>query len=281
MTKAVAQVAPRQGSLKLVNTERIKSRGAFAVVEARVMIFMKYLPALLSVAVANPFLYLLAVGVGVGKLINAHSGGVDGVKYLTFLAPALLATAAIQNALDEVVFPTLEGFKWNKNFFAMNATPISAKQIANGVLIAAMTRVLFSVTVYGTIIFLFGGFTTARGWLAIPTALAAAAAFGAFIMGIAAWTTNDDQFFMVLNRFIIMPLFLFSGTFYQLSSMPIYLRWVGWLSPLWHCTELGRYLTYGHHISAYMFAFHIVYIIAMFTFGMNFAHRQFTKRLSR
>jgi len=274
-------VAPRQGSLKLVNTERIKSRGAFAVVEARVMIFMKYLPALLSVAVANPFLYLLAVGVGVGKLINAHSGGVDGVKYLTFLAPALLATAAIQNALDEVVFPTLEGFKWNKNFFAMNATPISAKQIANGVLIAAMTRVLFSVTVYGTIIFLFGGFTTARGWLAIPTALAAAAAFGAFIMGIAAWTTNDDQFFMVLNRFIIMPLFLFSGTFYQLSSMPIYLRWVGWLSPLWHCTELGRYLTYGHHISAYMFAFHIVYIIAMFTFGMNFAHRQFTKRLSR
>jgi len=281
LTKAVAQVAPRQGSLKLVNTERIKSRGAFAVVEARVMIFMKYLPALLSVAVANPFLYLLAVGVGVGKLINAHSGGVDGVKYLTFLAPALLATAAIQNALDEVVFPTLEGFKWNKNFFAMNATPISAKQIANGVLIAAMTRVLFSVTVYGTIIFLFGGFTTARGWLAIPTALAAAAAFGAFIMGIAAWTTNDDQFFMVLNRFIIMPLFLFSGTFYQLSSMPIYLRWVGWLSPLWHCTELGRYLTYGHHISAYMFAFHIVYIIAMFTFGMNFAHRQFTKRLSR
>ena len=274
-------MAPRQGSLNLVNTERIKSRGAFAVVEARVMIFMKYLPALLSVAVANPFLYLLAVGVGVGKLINAHSGGVDGVKYLTFLAPALLATAAIQNALDEVVFPTLEGFKWNKNFFAMNATPISAKQIANGVLIAAMTRVLFSVTVYGTIIFLFGGFTTARGWLAIPTALAAAAAFGAFIMGIAAWTTNDDQFFMVLNRFIIMPLFLFSGTFYQLSSMPIYLRWVGWLSPLWHCTELGRYLTYGHHISASMFAFHILYIIGMFTFGMNFAHRQFAKRLSR
>ena len=71
----MVQVAPRQGSLNLVNTERIKSRGAFAVVEARVMIFMKYLPALLSVAVANPFLYLLAVGVGVGKLINAHSGG--------------------------------------------------------------------------------------------------------------------------------------------------------------------------------------------------------------
>lgn len=271
----------RKGSLLLVNTERTKARGTFAVVEARVMIYMKYLPSVVSVAVANPFLYLLAVGVGVGKLINAHSGGVDGVKYLTFLAPALLSTAAIQNALDEVVFPTLEGFKWNKSFFAMNATPISGKQIANGVLLAAMSRVLFSVTVYGTIIYLFGGFSSPRGWLAIPTSLAAGASFGAFLMGITAWTKNDDQFFMVLNRFIIMPLFLFSGTFYQLSSIPIYLRWIGWFSPLWHTTELGRYFTYGHHISGLMFIVHIGFLGSMFVFGIIFAHRQFESRLSK
>ena len=274
-------MAPRIGSLLLVDTERIKRRGAFAVVEVRVMTYMKYLPALLSVAIANPFLYLLAVGVGVGKLINTHSGGVDGVKYLTFLAPALLAPAAIQNAMDEVVFPTLEGFKWNKNFFAMNATPISAKQIVNGVLIAAMSRVLFSVTVYGAIVYLFGGFTTARGWLSIPTSLAAGASFGAFIMGIAAWAKNDDTFFMVVGRFVMMPLFLFSGTFYQLSTMPIYLRWIGWLSPLWHTTELGRFLTYGHHISAMMFVFHIGYLALMFTAGIIFSHRQFARRLAK
>ncbi len=271
----------RIGSLSLVNIERVKSRGALAVVESRVLIFLKYIPALISTAVANPFLYLVAVGIGVGKLINAHSGGVDGVKYLTFLAPALLSTAAIQNAMDEVVFPTLEGFKWNKSFFAMNATPISGKQIANGVLLAAMSRVLFSVVVYGTIIFLFGGFSSARAWFAIPTALVAGAAFGAFIMGITAWTKNDDNFFMVLNRFIMMPLFLFSGTFYQLSSIPIYLRWIGWLSPLWHTTELGRFLTYGHHISVVMFFVHCGFLIAMFTFGITFAHRQFERRLSK
>ena len=271
----------RKGSLLLVNTERIKARGALAVVEARVMIFMKYLPALISTSVANPFLFLVAIGAGVGKLINARSGGVDGVRYLVFLAPALLSTAAIQNAMDEVVFPTLEGFKWNKSFFAINATPISGKQIANGVLLAAMTRVLFSVSVYGTIIYLFGGFSSARGWLAILTSLASGACFGAFIMGIAAWSKNDDQFFMVLNRFVMMPLFLFSGTFYQLSSIPIYLRWIGWFSPLWHTTELGRYLTYGHHISGMMFFVHSSFLIAMFTFGIAFAHRQFEKRLSR
>jgi len=271
----------RQGSLALVKVERIRTRGAFAVVESRLLILMKYIPSLLAVAVANPLLYLLAVGVGVGKLINTHSGGVDGVKYLTFLAPALLATAAIQNAMDEVVFPTLEGFKWNKSFFAINATPITGKQIANGVLIAAMYRVLFSVTVYGVIVYLFGGFTSARGWFSIPTSLAAGASFGAFIMGIAAWAKNDDSFFMILGRFVMMPLFLFSGTFYQLSTMPIYLRWIGWFSPLWHTTELGRFLTYGHHISAMMFVVHIAYIAAMFTFGIIFSHRQFERRLTK
>ena len=271
----------RQGSLIIVDVERIKSHGAFAVAESRLLILLKYIPAIISGAVANPLLFLLAIGIGVGKLINAHSGGVDGVNYLTFLAPALLSTAAIQNSMDEVVFPTLEGFKWHKTFFAMNATPITGKQIANGLLLTALLRALFSVTTYGTIIYLFGGFTSARGWLAIPTSLAAGAAFGAFIMGVAAWAKNDDSFFMIVGRFVMMPLFLFSGTFYQLSTMPIYLRWIGWLSPLWHTTELGRFLTYGHHISALMFAVHIGYLVTMFAFGMTFAHRQFEKRLSK
>ncbi len=274
-------MAARQGSLVIVDVDRIKRHGALSVVEGRLLVLLKYIPGLTSAAVANPFLYLIAIGVGVGKLINAHSGGVDGVKYLTFLAPALLSTAAIQNALDEVVFPTLEGFKWNKSFFAINSTPISGRQIANGILIASLVRVTFSVTIYGTIVYLFGGFTSIRGWLAIPTSFAAAAAFGAFIMGIAAWAKNDDSFFMVLGRFVMMPLFLFSGTFYQLSSMPIYLRWIGWLSPLWHTTELGRYLTYGHHISGLMFCVHIGYLVAMFSFGMRFAHRQFEQRLAK
>jgi lipooligosaccharide transport system permease protein len=66
-----------------------------------------------------------------------------------------------------------------------------------------------------------------------------------------------------------------------LSSIPIYLRWIGWLSPLWHTTELGRYLTYGHHISALMFFVHIGFLVAMFAFGINFAHRQFEKRLAK
>lgn len=269
----------RQGSLAIVDVKRIKSRGALFVTESRLLNMRKFLAAVISIAVANPTLYLIAIGLGVGKLINNHSGGVDGVSYLTFLAPALLATAAIQTAMDEVVFVTIQGFKWDKVFFAINATPITGKQIANGVFLSALLRTAFSVLVYGVVIDLFGGFSSARGWLAIFIGLLAGAAFGGLLLGISAWVKNDDQFFNILGRFIMMPLFLFSGTFYQLSTLPIYLRWVGWFSPIWHGTELGRYLTYGHHISPIMFIVHFSYLFAMLYFGLWFAYRQFEKRL--
>ena len=272
-------MATRQGSLKIVDVQRIKSRGAFSVTESRILIMRKFIPVVISIAVANPTLYLIAVGLGVGKLINHHSGGVDGVKYLTFLAPALLATAAIQTAMDETVFTTIQGFKWGKVFYAMNATPLSGRQIANGVFLSAFLRTAFSTVIYGVIIDLFGGFSSQRGWLAVLVGTLAGSAFGALMLGISAWIRNDDQFFNILGRFIMMPLFLFSGTFYQLSTLPIYLRWVGWASPIWHATELGRYMTYGHHISFVMFIVHFGYLFAMLSFGLWLAYREFEKRL--
>ena len=272
-------MATRQGSLKIVDVQRIKSRGAFSVTESRILIMRKFIPVVISIAVANPTLYLIAVGLGVGKLINHHSGGVDGVKYLTFLAPALLATAAIQTAMDETVFTTIQGFKWGKVFYAMNATPLSGRQIANGVFLSAFLRTAFSTVIYGVIIDLFGRFSSQRGWLAVLVGLLAGSSFGALMLGISAWIRNDDQFFNILGRFIMMPLFLFSGTFYQLSTLPIYLRWVGWASPIWHATELGRYMTYGHHISFVMFIVHFGYLFAMLSFGLWLAYREFEKRL--
>ena len=272
-------MSTRLSSLAIVNIDQIKARGALYVAESRILNIRKFLPVVISIAVASPTLYLIAIGLGVGKLINHHSGGVDGVSYLTFLAPALLATAAIQTAMDEVVFTTIQGFKWGKIFYAMNATPLTGRQIADGVFLSAMLRTAFSVLVYGTVIYLFGGITNARGWLAVLVGLLAGAAFGALLLGISAWIKNDDQFFNILGRFIMMPLFLFSGTFYQLSTLPIYLRWVGWLSPIWHSTELGRFMTYGHHISPLMFVVHLTYLFLMLGFGISLAYRQFEARL--
>lgn len=273
----------RKGSLSLVNEERIRRFGSFYVSESRYKHMAKWLTGIITQAIANPLLYLLSVGVGIGSLVDKSQGttGVDGVSYLTFLGPALLASTAIQGAIDEVVMPTLQGFKWNKNFFAMNATPLTGKQIANGVYLAALTRVALTVSMYWALLFLFGALKAGTAWLAIAVAIFAGAAFGAMMLTVAAKIVKEDFFFSILGRFVIMPLFLFSGTFYPLSTMPIFLQPIGWISPLWHATELGRYFTYGHSISGTMLVVHIAFLAVILVVGIKSAQRAYTQRLAK
>lgn len=273
----------RVGSLKLVNAARIARRGSFSVAEARLRNMAKFLWVIVFEALANPMLYLISVGIGIGSLVDQNLGddGVGGVSYLTFLAPALLATTAIQSAMDEVVFPSLDGFKWQKSYFAMNATPITPRQIASGVFLAAMVRTVFAVTCYWILLYLFGALESDRAWLAIVTAILAGAGFGALMLGLISFIDNEDLFLTVVNRMIIMPMFLFSGTFYPLSNMPIFLQPIGWISPIWHATELGRFLTYDYPISGVMVMVHIVVMLVLLITGLLWAFKNFERRLAK
>jgi len=273
----------RQGSLKIVDAAKVAARGSIFVAEARLRAMLKWIWLIISLAIANPVLYLVSIGLGVGAYIDKNTGGmgVDGVSYITFLAPALLATAAIQGAIDESVYPTLEGFKWNKTFFSMNATPLSGNHIATGVFLNSLIRVIFTAVIYWFVMLAFGVLESPRAWLAIFTAVMAGAAFGAMMQALAGMLENEDIFFTVLQRFVIMPLFLFSGTFYPLTNMPIYLQWIGWISPLWHATELGRWLTYGHEISSLMLYTHFIFLNSLLLFGVIASRRIFTRRLGK
>ena len=279
----MSQLQQRQGSLKIVDAARVAARGALFVTEARLRTMLKWVWLIIGISIANPVLYLVSIGLGVGAYIDKNTGGmgVDGVSYITFLAPALLATAAIQGAIDESVFPTLEGFKWNKIFFSMNSTPLSGNHIAMGVFFNSLIRVIFTAVMYWLVMLAFGVLEAPRAWLAIFTAVMAGAAFGAMMQALAGMLENENIFFTVLNRFVIMPLFLFSGTFYPLTKMPIYLQWIGWISPLWHATELGRWLTYGHEISTQMLYVHFVFLNSLLLIGVIASRRIFTRRLAK
>ena len=273
----------RQGSLKIVDAAKVAARGTIFVTEARLRAMLKWIWLILGIAIANPVLYLVSIGLGVGAYIDKNTGGmgVDGVSYITFLAPALLATAAIQGAIDESVYPTLEGFKWDKVFFSMNSTPLSGNHIAMGVFFNSLIRVTFTAIIYWLVMLAFGVLESPRAWLAIFTAIMAGAAFGALMQSLAGLLENENMFFTVLNRFVIMPLFLFSGTFYPLTNMPIYLQWIGWISPLWHATELGRWLTYGHEISTLMLYTHFIFLNSLLLIGIIASRRIFTRRLGK
>ena len=106
-----------------INVAKVRSIGAIYVAEARMSAMLKWKGIIAIVAIGNPLFYLIAIGIGVGVLVSENSGtsGTGGVEYITFIAPALLASAAITGALDEAMFPVMEGFKWRKLFYAMNA----------------------------------------------------------------------------------------------------------------------------------------------------------------
>ena len=262
---------------------KVSAYGPLYVLQYRLTNMRRFLLSIAFYSVADPLLYLLAIGMGVGSLINKNIGlhGIDGVDYLTFLAPALLATSAIRSAMDETMFPTLSGFLWDKLFFGMRATPLTGRDISLGVYFAALVRSFGSSFTYFIIMWAFGVLKSPHAYLALFSSALSGMAFGAVMLAIASRTKNEDTFFTFIGRFVIGPMFFLSGTFFQLNSMPIYVRWVGWISPLWHATDLGRYLTYGSPVPTQLLVVHVLYLTTMTLIGISLSARWFEERLTR
>ena len=265
-----------------IDVARAIRGGSWRVAEYRLRNMFHWWAAIVSFGLGNPVLYLVSIGIGIGGLVNQGSGGqlLGGVSYLEFVAPAMLASAAIQGVMDEVTFPVMEGFNWEKYFFAINSTSINAVQIANGVMIAAILRGVWTVLMYGGILLLFGAIPPSSLVPLMASSLLAGVAWAAAIMAVSANLKNDDGVFAVIGRFIIAPMFLFSGTFYPINLMPIYLQWIGWISPLWHGTDLGRILSYNHPQQGWVVASHWIYLVVWAAVGMTLAARKISQRLA-
>ncbi|MFM6963004.1 MAG: ABC transporter permease [Micrococcales bacterium] len=269
------------GAKKLVDPRRAMLSGPWHVAEYRLRNMSKWWSAVLAFGLGNPVLYLLSVGIGIGALVNkSQAHGVDGVPYLTFLAPALLATSAIQAAMDETSFPTMQGFMWDKSFFAMNSTQLTGRSIVGGIMIASAFRCLFNTTIYALVLWAFGAVNPLQIPALIGSAFLAGMGFAAIMLMTVSFVKQDDGFFAIIGRFIIAPMFMFSGTFYPITNLPIYLQWIGWVSPVWHATDMGRALSYGHSVEPWLMAVHFAYLIAMLFVGIEFGSRQFAKRLA-
>lgn len=266
-----------------VDPARAIRRGAWAVAEYRLFTMSKWMGAIISFGLGNPIIYLVSIGLGIGALVDANTGGqgIDGVSYIQFVAPALLATAAINALQDEVTFPVMQGFVWDKMFYAMHNTPINSRQIANGIMITAAIRGIFTVIIYELVLLVFGAIPLSSALPLFVSSMIAALAFGAAMLAVTVRIENDDALFAIIGRFVIAPMFLFSGTFYPLDQMPIYLQWIGWISPMWHSTQLGRFLSYGMPLEVWEVIMHGGFLAALFTLGMLLAYPKFESRLQK
>jgi lipooligosaccharide transport system permease protein len=231
----------------------------------------------IATSAISPVLYLAALGVGLGTYVN-RTGAIPGGDYLDFVAPGLLAATAMQIASIESSYPIWAGIKWWGTYPSMLATPLRVRDIVIGHQLFVALRVFGSATVYLIVIAAFGGIESPLAVFALPAAMLVGLAFSTPIAGYAALVEHDSGF-AAMFRFAIVPMFLFSATFYPLSRLPEPLQLVAYVTPLWNGVELCRDLTLGRVNPDDLF--HVAYLLTLLVAGFIWALHTHRSRLLR
>jgi lipooligosaccharide transport system permease protein len=230
-------------------------------------------------SLVNPLLYLAALGVGLGTIVDDSANPPAGVPYLDFIAPGLLAAAAMQTAATESSWPVMGAIKWTRTYYAMTATPLTERDVLIGHQLFVITRVLTASAAYLLVVTLFGAVSSWLALLAIPVAVLVGTAFS---MPMAAYASSveHDHSFPPIFRFLIVPMFLFSGTFFPVEQLPLAFELVAYVTPIWHGVELCRGLMLGT-VELLPALGHAAYLGAWTVGGFLLARRTYARRLFR
>ena len=255
----------------------IASRRSLRILEHDLLVFRRGWFSYLLSGLSQPFLYLVAMGIGLGVYVNRNSGTPGGVPYLDYIAPALLVTQAMMAAAFEAAWPIMGKIHWEKTYHAALNTPIGALDLLVGDLMWIGFRATLLSTLFLSVIVVLGAAASPLVVLAVPVAVLTAIAFAAPIMAFTATQTGDSGF-NALFRFGITPLFLFSGTFFPIEKLPPFLQPLAWITPLYHGVAAARSLALGQ-VDAVGLTVHVAALAAFALAGLAAARISFRRRL--
>jgi lipooligosaccharide transport system permease protein len=226
----------------------------------------------------EPVFYLLAMGQGLGSLVGALPGP-DGrpISYAAFIAPGLLAASAMNGAVFDSTFNVFFKLKYSRLYDAMLATPLGPADIALGEIGWALIRGGLYACGFLSVMAAFGLLVSPWALLALPAALVVAFAFAAVGMAATSFMRSWQDFDLV--TLVVLPMFLFSTTFYPLAVYPRWLQVVVECLPLYHAVELMRGLTTG--VVGPAMLGHVAYFAVMITVGVAVAARRLDALLLR
>jgi lipooligosaccharide transport system permease protein len=267
MATLVARVAP---------PALIGGRRAGLLIERNVMVYRRSWLFIVS-GFFEPLFYLLSVGVGIGKLVGTiHTGG-HAVGYSTFVAPALMGSAAMNGAIYDSTFGVFFKLKYAKIYDAVLATPMSVGDVAAGEIGWALIRGALYSLVFLLVMLALGLVHSLWAVFALPAAVLLGFAFAAAGMAATSYMRSWQDFDFV--QLAILPLFLFSATFYPLSTYPRALQLVVQVSPLWHGVALLRGLTVGAVGPGLIV--HALFLAVMGVVGLGISARRLDQLLLR
>ncbi|MDK1018735.1 MAG: ABC transporter permease [Actinomycetota bacterium] len=215
------------------------------VVEAEARVYRRTWRGSVASSFLNPVLYMLAMGLGLGALVDANMpGGIDGVSYLTFLAPGILAANAMQTGATEGAWKVMGGIFWAKTWHARLASPISIEGLVLGHLLWSTGRVVMVSVIFAVVIAAFQVAPLFESLLAVGPAVLLGAAM---VSATTAFTVRlkEQAGLPMFFRFVVLPMFLFSGAFFPISQLPNWLQPVALITPVYHGVELARSIVIG------------------------------------
>jgi lipooligosaccharide transport system permease protein len=230
------------------------------------------------ISVGNPLLFLLGIGVGLGHLVDRHApGALAGVSYTAFFAPGLLAASAMQTGYLEGAGRVVAAAGWEGAYRTAATTPLEPGEIMAGHLLFIAFRLLTSSAAFVAVMAAFG---VSNGWWALVTlpaalltGLAFAAPAAAWAVGVRSLTETNTVF-----RFVLMPMYMFSGTFFALAELPHSLRVVVYALPLAQGVALCRSLSLGDATALGVLG-HVAYLVTLAAAGVVVARLSYRRRL--
>lgn len=243
--------------------------GPRSVIERNVLIIRRNWKPFLSVF-AEPFVWLFSIGVGVGALVEGFDVGGRLLSYEEFVAPAMLAAVAANGAIIDTTFNVFFKLRYDKTYQAMIATPLSPSDIVRGDLTWALLRgSLYSATFLLAMLAL-GMISSAWAVLALPAVMLIGLAFGGVGFALTTFMRSWQDFELV--TLAMMPLMLFSATFFPITAYPEPVQWLVEASPLYRAVVLVRELSTG--LPTWSSLVSVGYLLAMGLLGLRVAARR-------
>ena len=253
----------------------LRGRRAGLLIERNLVVYRRGWMMIVS-GFFEPLFYLLSIGLGIGALVGAIPLG-DGrtVPYTAFVAPALLASSAMNGAIYDSTFNVFFKLKYAKTYDAILATPVGVDDVAVGEIAWALIRGALYAATFLVVMLAMGLVLSPWAILAFPAALLIGFAFGAAGMAATSFMRTWQDFDLI--QLVILPLFLFSATFYPITTYPEPIRLLVELTPLYHGVDLVRGLTTGA-LGPGMLV-HVAYLSVMGLAGLAISARRLERLL--
>ncbi|WP_138443245.1 ABC transporter permease [Sinomonas susongensis] len=247
------------------------SRNARAVIERGFRVIKSQNWIVLVSGFFEPVFYLLSMGIGLGQLVGSVQGPNGApISYAAYIAPALLAVSAMNGAIYDSTWNIFFKMHFGKLYQSMLYTSLGPFDIAVGEIFMALFRGFLYALGFTGVMAVMGLITTPWALLLVPASVMVAFGFASFGMAITSYMKTFQQ--MDIITFVMLPMFLFSATFYPLTVYPEPVQWLVQALPLWHGVELMREISTGAF--SLVTLLHLLYYVVMVLVGLAFTTRR-------